>query len=330
MTRPAIAILDDYQDVALSCADWSGLAKRAKIKAFQDPWTGGEDQIVRALEPFDIVVLMRERTPFPASLIARLPNLRLIALTGFRTTTLDVAPCTERGILITHTTQNPSTAAAELAFALILACARGLPRAFANMAAGGWEEMPMGVPLIGKRLGILGLGHLGSQVAQFGQAFKMDVVAWADDLTPESAAAHHVRMVDKAELFATSDVVTLHLVLSYPRSAGIVGRKELMAMKPGAIFINAARAGLVDQEALMDVLKAGRITAGLDVYDVEPLPADHPLRKMPNVVLTPHLGYVVEDVFEYYYRDIVEDIEAYLDGRPMRILNPDALQVRRK
>jgi phosphoglycerate dehydrogenase-like enzyme len=326
MTTPAIAILDDYQNVALGAADWRGLEARARIAVFHEPWPS-EDALVAALAPFDILVLMRERTPFPASVIARLPNLRLIALTGARTNTLDVAACTARGIPVTHTTINPSTGAAELAFALILACARGLPRAFTNMASGRWEEdVRMGMPLVGKRLGILGLGQLGGEVARFGLAFKMDVVAWSDDMTPAAAAAHNVRMVDKAELFATSDIITLHLVLSKPRSWHTVGRAELMSMKRGAILINAARAGLVDTDALMDVLTEGRIMAGLDVYDIEPLPPDHPLRKMPNVVLTPHLGYVVDDVFTYYYRDIVEDIEAWLDGRPIRILDPEALR----
>lgn len=323
---PTIAILDDYQKVAFASADWSGLRKRATLSAFHDPWAG-EDELATALEPFEIVVLMRERTPFPASLIARLPRLRLIALTGTRTNTIDIAACSQRGVVISHTTANPSTAAAELAFGLIIACARGLPQAFANMAGGDWQgSLPMGVPLAGRRLGVLGLGLLGREVARMGLAFKMDVVAWSENLTDAAAASQGVRRVGKAELFATADVVTLHLALS-ARTRHVVGREELAAMKQGAILVNAARAGLVDSAALMQLLEARRITAGLDVFDTEPLPAGHPLRSLPNVILTPHLGYVVSDVFAYYYRDIIEDIEAYLDGRPIRILNPEALQV---
>jgi len=324
MENPAIAILDDYQKVALSSADWSALSRRARIKVFHEPWAG-EDALAQALEPFEIIVLMRERTPFPASLIARLPRLKLIALTGTRTNTLDVDACTARGIVISHTSGNPSTATAELSFALILACARSLPQAFASMAGGRWEDgVPMGLPLAAKRLGILGLGHLGTEVARMGLAFRMEVVAWSENLTPERAASHGVRRVDKAELFATSDVVSLHLALS-ARTRGIVGRSELMAMKQGAILVNAARAGLVDGPALMSVLQSGRITAGLDVFDTEPLPPRHPLRGMANVVLTPHLGYVVNDVFAYYYRDVIEDIDAYLAGKPIRVLNPRVL-----
>ena len=326
---PAIAILDDYQKVALASADWSGLRARAALHAFHDPWPD-EDALAKALEPFEIVVLMRERTPFPASLIARLPNLRLIALTGTRTGTIDIAACSRRGIAISHTTANPSTAAAELAFGLVIACARGLPQAFAGMAGGHWQGgLPMGMPLAGRRLGILGLGHLGREVARMGQAFRMDVVAWSENLTDAVAASHGVRRVEKAALFATSDVVSLHLALS-ARTRQVVGREELAAMKQGAILVNTARAGLVDSQALLDMLQAGRITAGLDVFDTEPLPAEHPLRGMPNAVLTPHLGYVVDDVFAYYYRDIVENIHAYLDGHPIRVLNPEALQTPRR
>ncbi len=303
----------------------TSLRRSACSLPFHDPWPS-EDAVAVALEPFQIIALMRERTPFPASLIARLPNLRMIALTGTRTNTLDIAACTQRGIPISHTSGNPSTAAAELNFALILACARALPQAFNNMAAGRWEEeVPMGIPLAGKRLGVLGLGHLGKAVAQMGLGFRMNVVAWSQNLTAEAAASHGCKLVSKAELLATSDVVSVNLVLS-DRTRGIVGREELSSMKQGAILVNAARAGLVDQAALMDALQSRRITAGLDVFDQEPLAANHALRKMPNAVMTPHLGYVVDEVFRYYYRDIIEDIEAYLAGKPIRVLNPDVLR----
>lgn len=328
MTTHRIAILDDYQQVALASADWSSLQGKACITTFHEAWSS-EDALARALEPFDIFVLMRERTALPGSLIERLPNLRLIALTGTRTNSIDIAACDGRGIPITTTTANPATAPAELAFALILACARALPLAFANMASGRWEDcLPMGIPLVGKRLGILGLGHLGRQVARMGLAFNMDVVAWSQNLTDAAAVGCGVRRIEKGELFASSDVVSLHLALS-DRTRRIVGREELAAMKPGAILVNTARAGLVDNDALLEALEAGRLIAGLDVFEIEPLPADHPLRSLPNAVLTPHLGYVVKDIFDYYYRDIVEDIEAWLAGRPIRLLNPQALQAPR-
>jgi phosphoglycerate dehydrogenase-like enzyme len=323
MTQTSIAILDDYQRVALSCADWSGLSARARVEVFHEPMTT-EDELARALEPYEVIVLMRERTPFPASLIERLPRLRFIALTGTRTNTLDIAACTGRGILISHTTTNPSTATAELAIGLMLACARNLRQGFDNMARGKWQSgVAMGRPLAGQRLGVLGLGLLGREVARVGLALRMDVVAWSQNMTPEAAAAQGVRRVEKHELFATSDVVSLHLALS-ARTRQVVGKEDLAAMKQGAIFINTARAGLVDSAALLAALQAGRISAGLDVFETEPLPADHVLRSLPNVALTPHLGYVVADVFSYYYRDIVEDIEAWLAGKPIRLLNPDA------
>ena len=325
MTLPSIAVLDDYQRVALSSADWSGLASRARVEAFHEPWSS-EDDAAQALAPFDVVVLMRERTPFPASLIDRLPRLRLIALTGTRSNTLDIEACTRRGILISHTTTNPSTATAELAIALMLACARGLRQAFDNMAHGRWQSgVAMGMPLAGKRLGVVGLGLLGREVARIGLALRMDVVAWSQNMTAEAAAAQGVRRVEKQELFATSDVVSLHVALS-ARTRQVVGAGEIEAMKPGAILINTARAGLVDSQSLLAALQAGRISAGLDVYDTEPLSTGHVLRTLPNVVLTPHLGYVVGDVFSYYYRDIVENIDAWLAGRPIRILNPDAVR----
>lgn len=328
MGRSAIAIIDDYQGVALRCADWSPVAARADVTVFTRPWRD-EDEIARTLAPFDVVVLMRERTAFPARLLARLPNLKLVAMTGHRTTTLDIAACTERGIVVSHTTANPSSAPAELAFALILACARALPRGDANVRSGAWEEgIPMGMPLEGRRLGIVGLGKLGAKVARYGLAFGMDVVAWSQNLTADAAAAQGVRRVDKAELFATSDAISVHVTLS-DRSRGIVGPAEFASMKPGAIFVNTSRGPLADEAALLDALRSGRIVAGLDVFDVEPLPPGHPFATLPNVVLTPHLGYVVADTMALFYRDSVANIAAFLDGAPIRVANPDALATRR-
>lgn len=324
MARSAIAIIDDYQQVALTAADWGAVEAQADVKVFCRPWRD-EDDIARALAPFDIIVLMRERTAFPARLIARLPRLRMIAMTGLRTTTLDLVACTQRGIVVSNTTANPSSAPAELAFALILACARALPQAHVNVLRGAWEDgLPMGVPLEGKRLGIVGLGKLGSKVARYGQAFGMDVIAWSQNLTADAAAAKGVRRVDKGELFATADAVSVHLALS-ERSLGIIGRAEFALMKAGAIFVNTSRGPLADETALLDALRSGRLWAGLDVFDMEPLPPDHPLVRLPNVVLTPHLGYVVADTMERFYRDSVENVVAFLGGAPIRVVNPDVL-----
>ncbi|MEO8508148.1 MAG: D-2-hydroxyacid dehydrogenase family protein [Betaproteobacteria bacterium] len=325
MSRCAIAIIDDYQDVARTVADWSAVAEHADLRVFTRAWRD-EDEIARELAPFAIIVLMRERTAFPARLIARLPILRMIAMTGQRTTTLDIAACTQRGIVVSHTGANPSSAPAEMAFALILACARALPQGHANVLRGQWEYgLPMGIALEGRRLGVVGLGKLGSKVARYGQAFGMDVVAWSQNLTHEAAAVLGVARVDKAELFATADVVSVHLALS-PRSVGVIGRQEFALMKPGAIFVNASRGPLADEAALIDALRDGRIIAGLDVFDVEPLPPGHPFTTLPNVVLTPHLGYVVADTMRLFYADSVENILAFLDGAPIRVANPDVLQ----
>jgi phosphoglycerate dehydrogenase-like enzyme len=247
-----------------------------------------------------------------------LPKLSVVAMTGNRTSTLDLAACRARGILVVHTESNPPIAPAELAFALILACARSLARGHANVVAGKWQEgMPMGMPLAGKRLGIVGLGKLGSRVARYGKAFDMDVVAWSANLTDDAAAAQGVARVDRHTLFETSDAVSVHYALS-ERSRGVVGAADLEVMKPGAIFVNTSRGPLVDEAALISVLRRGRITAGLDVFDTEPLPTDHPLTMLPNVVLAPHLGYVVEDTMRGFYTQSVENLLAWLDGAPIR------------
>ena len=317
MERLKIAVIDDYQEVALGLADWSRVAARADVSVFTRPWRD-EDEIAEKLAPFQIVVLVRERTAFPARLISRLPDLKMIAMTGNRTSTLDVAACRARGIFVAHTESNPPIAPAELAFALILACARSLPQAHANVVSGRWQDgLPMGTPLDGKRLGLVGLGKLGSKVARYAKAFNMHVVAWSTNLTDEKAAEQGVTRVDKHTLFETSDAVSLHYGLS-DRSRGIVGATELEAMKPGAIFVNTSRGPLVDEAALIAALGSGRIVAGLDVFDVEPLPAGHPFTMLPNVVLTPHLGYVVADTMKSFYTQSVENILAYLDGAPIR------------
>ena len=319
MKRPQIAVIDDYQELARGLADWSAVDARADVTVFTRPWRD-EEEIANKLAPFEVVVLLRERTAFPARLIERLPNLRMVAMTGHRTSTLDLAACKARGIVVVHTDSNPPVAPAELAFALILACARSLPLGHANVVAGRWQQgIPMGMPLDGKRLGVVGLGKLGARLAGYARAFNMDVVAWSANLTDEKAAAHGVRRVGKLELFETSDVISIHYGLS-DRSRGIVGAAELQAMKAGAILVNTSRGPLVDEAALIDVLRSGRIGAGLDVYDIEPLPAGHPFTTMRNVVLTPHLGYVVEETMRRFYTQSVANILAYLDGAPIRVV----------
>jgi phosphoglycerate dehydrogenase-like enzyme len=323
MTKPSVAILDDTQNVAASSADWRRLDGRADFTILQRPFAS-EDDTAETLAPFDIVVMMRERTAFTASLVARLPRLRMIALTGARAPTLDISACTARGILICNTAGDRVTpATSELAFGLILACARRIPEADAAMKHGGWHNgLGTGFSLAGKTLGIAGLGRLGTKVAGFGKAFGMDVIAWSQNLTDETAAAAGCRRVSKEALFETADAISLHLVLS-DRTRGVVGPRELAAMKPDAILVNTSRGPLIDEPALLAALNTGRLRAGLDVFDREPLPADHPLRKAPNVILTPHLGYSTGAAFQQFYGESLENIEAFLSDAPIRMVNPE-------
>jgi phosphoglycerate dehydrogenase-like enzyme len=325
MTR--IAVLDDWQGVARQSADWSRLQKRAEVVFFEQP-LGGPDAIARALADFDVVVAMRERTPFPAALIAKLAKLRMIALTGSRTWTMDIEACTARGIVVCNSGGERSGAAtAELALGLLLSAARSIPAADASMRAGVFQTgVPAGGVLEGKTLGIIGLGKIGSRMARYGQALGMQVLAWSQNLTQEKAQAGGAKLVDKAMLLAESDAVSLHLVLS-DRTRGTLGAQDLARMKPGAILINTSRGPLVDEAALIESLRSGRLSAGLDVYAQEPLPADHPLRIFPNVVLTPHLGYCTREVYGQFYGESIDNVLAFLDGKPTRVLNPEALRV---
>lgn len=308
--------------MALGFADWGRLD--ADVQVFHEPmWT--EDQAAELLAPFQIVSIMRERTPFPASLIDRLPRLRLLSMTGYRTTSLDVEACTRRGILVTSTSNSPSDATAELAIGLILGLSRSIHLGARNMRDGRWlDGLPVGQSLKGQTLGIVGLGKLGSRVAAVGASLGMRVLAWSPNLTVERAAAASATLAHcKAELFERADVVSVHLVLS-DRTRGIIGRPELAAMRPGSMLVNTARALLIDQTALLEVLQDGRIRAGLDVYHPEPLPPDHPLRSLPNVLLTPHLGYVVQDMYECFYRESFANVAAFLNGAPTNVVNPEA------
>jgi len=319
-----VAIIDDTQNIAAEAAEWNKLDGRAELMFFHEPFADEADAAKR-LRSFDIVVPMRERTAFTSSLLEHLPGLKLIALTGRRAPSLDLQACTRLGILVCNSSGDTDAATAELAFALIMACARNVPLADRAMRSGGWQEsVPIGTVLEGKRLGIVGLGRLGTRVAGYGKAFGMEVGAWSQNLTKERAEAAGVRFVEKLELFKMSDVISIHLVLS-DRTRGIVGAAELAAMKKGAILVNTSRGPIVSESALLESLAAGRIRAGLDVFEREPLPADHPLRRFANVVTTPHFGYCAPHVFRQYYGESLENILAWLDGAPIRIMNPDAL-----
>jgi phosphoglycerate dehydrogenase-like enzyme len=312
-----IAVLDDYQGVALEMADWSPVLARAEVDVFTDH-VRDVDALAERLAPHEVVVVMRERTPVPEALLERLPNLRLIVSTGRRNAAVDVAAARARRIEVCGT-PSLATAPAELTWALVLGLARHLPAETAGVRAGGWQTT-VGRDLHGRTLGVLGLGRIGAQVAQVGVAFGMDVVAWSANLTDERAAEAGARRVDLDTLLAGSDVVTLHLVLG-ERTRGLLGRRELALMKPDALLVNTARAGLVDTHALVDALAAGRLGgAGLDVFDEEPLPVDHPLRGEPRALLTPHLGYVTEDVYRTFFAGVVEDILAFWGGTPLRPL----------
>ncbi len=326
MPLPSIALIDDSQGVALASADWAKLDGRTTITVLREPFAN-EDAAAEALAPFDILVPMRERTAFPASLVRRLPNLKLFAMTGPRSGTFDIPAFTAQGVLVCNTGSTYSgTATAELAFGLLLAVTRNIHQADAAIRGGHWHEgVALGGILEGKRLGVVGLGKIGNRTARFGQAFGMDVVAWSENLTPETAAGSGALRVEKDELFRTSDVVSLHLVLS-DRTRGVVGAPELQSMKDGAIIINTARGPLIDEAALLKELSTGRIGAGLDVFDKEPLPADHPIRDMRNTVLTPHLGYSAKPAIAEFYGSTLENIVAWLDGKPIRVVNPEAVK----
>jgi phosphoglycerate dehydrogenase-like enzyme len=310
-----IAVLDDYQQVAHNYADWASLG--APIVFLEEPLTD-DDAVAAALAGCDVVVAMRERTAFTAERFARLPDLRLLVTTGRQNAVIDLAAARAHGVVVCGT-DSPASATPELTWALILALVRNVTEEDARLRAGGWQRT-VGADLAGRRLGVVGLGRLGAQVATIGAAFGMDVVAWSQHLDPDVARGFGVTPLDKEDLFATSDVVTVHYKLS-ERSRGIVGRDDIARMKPTAYLVNTSRGPLVDTAALLEALHAGAIAgAGLDVYDDEPLPADHPLRSAPRTVLTPHLGYVTHGTYGVFYRQAVEDIGAWAAGRPLRLL----------
>jgi phosphoglycerate dehydrogenase-like enzyme len=320
-----VAVLDDWQGVARSSTDWSPLLARAEVVFFAHAFDDENDAAAKLAE-FEIVLSMRERTPLPASLINRLPKLRMLGITGARNATLDTAACTARGVLVCNTVGGggAQAAPAELALGLLLAAARAIPAADANIRARRFQEgLPIGISLAGKTIGIIGLGRLGSHMANYCRALNMTVLAWSQNLTAAQAQAVGATLVSKEELLSRSDAVSIHLVLS-PRSRGLIGAADIALMKPGAILINTSRSPIVDETALLEAVQSRRIIAALDVFDREPLPENHPLRTSPNTVLTPHLAYGVRETWTEFYQQSMENALAFLEGKPMRATNPEA------
>ena len=314
-----IAVLDDYQNVAREMADWSRLEAEHQVTFFDQPYEGLEG-FTKRLEPFEIICIMRERSPFGREVIERLPNAKVFVTAGMRNAAIDMEACQERGITVLGT-GGSAESTPELAWGMIISLARHIHVENARMREGSWITT-LGRDVAGSTLGLLGLGRLGGRMAEIGRVFRMDVIAWSQNLTDERAEAAGARRVTKDELFRQSDFISIHYKLG-ERSKGLVGREELGLMKPTAYLVNTSRGPIVDTEALIEALTEGRIAgAGIDVYDEEPLPADHPLRSCPRTILTPHLGYVTEGTYRAFYGEIVEDIEAWLKGEPVRVLVP--------
>ncbi|MGW4437264.1 D-2-hydroxyacid dehydrogenase family protein [Streptomyces sp. NPDC004596] len=317
--RLRCAVLDDYQGAATACADWSVLGDRVEVDALREH-IEGEDAVAAALAGYDIVVTLRERVPFPGSLIARLPRLKLLVASGMRNSVIDYTAAEAHGVTVCGTASSP-TPPVELTWALLLGLARGIVEESGALRSGGPWQSTVGADLHGRRLGLLGLGKIGSRVAAVGLAFGMRVSAWSQNLTAERAEEAGVELAaGKEELLAASDFVSVHLALG-ERTRGLLGAAELALMKPAAYLVNTSRAAIVDQDALLAALHEGRIAgAGVDVFDVEPLPPSHPMRTAPRLLATPHLGYVSQANYATYYGQAVEDIQAYLAGTPVRRL----------
>jgi len=310
MKKCQIAVLDDYQNAAIESADWSVLRDRADITVFQDH-LADPDAVIERLLPFDVVCVMRERTRLPRKVIERLPNLKLIASTGSANASIDVAAAGDRGITVVHTGYR-SDPTVEFTWALILACARHIVTESNSVRSGGWQQT-VGVNLRGKTLGVLGLGNVGSEVARIGSAFGMKLIAWSQNMTAETAKATGAILVSKDQLFERADILTIHLVLS-SRTRGLVGAAELEKMKPTAWLINASRGPIVEEQALITALQNKRLAgAAIDVFDIEPLPPSHPFRTLDNVLATPHIGYVSQDLYKTFYEDTVSNIRKWLD-----------------
>ena len=318
MPRHRCAILDDYQNVALKVTDWSKVAGDLDIKVFSEH-LGGPDNVAKALQGFEIIVAMRERTGFPRAVIEKLPDLKLLITTGMRNASIDGAAAKERGVAVCGTPAVGSPTSG-IAIGLMLELTRRIGYENARMKAGVPWQSTIGVDLDGLTLGVLGLGKLGIRTARIAKAFGMKVIAWSQNLTPEKCKEAGVDYVSKEDLFRQADFITIHVVLSQ-RSRGIVGAKEFGLMKPSAYIINTSRGPIIDEAAMLTALREKKIAgAGLDVFDIEPLPTDHPLRKLDNVVLTPHLGYVSVQNYQAYFAGVVDDIRGFLDGKPVRVM----------
>jgi phosphoglycerate dehydrogenase-like enzyme len=307
-----VAVLDDYQNVALSIADWSALKERAAVTVFNDH-IADVDAVISRLLPFDVVCVMRERTPMTRAVIERLPKLRLIASTAFRNAAIDTKAAEEHGIQVVHTGY-ASAPTIELTWALILAGARHIAEENASVRSGGWQRF-VGDDLGGQKLGLLGLGNVGSGVARIGKAFDMKVIAWSQNLTADRATAEGAELVSKDELFRHADILSIHVILS-DRTRGLVGAAELALMKPTARLVNTSRGPIVVEADLLEALRNNKIAgAAVDVFDQEPLPPDHPFRSQPNLLATPHIGYVSRGLYQRFYQDTVDNIAKWLDGK---------------
>jgi len=317
-----LAVLDDYQGTAKDLADWSELPAGTDVEFFQDHIVD-EDQLVERLKDFDLVMGMRERTPFTRSILSRLPKLRLLITTGRRNASFDMTAASELGITVCGT-NGGGEGPTELTWGLILAMLRHIPEEEQRSREGSWGTT-VGVGVKGKTLGLIGLGHIGSLVARVAVAFDMNIIAWSQNLTAERAKECGATLVDKETLFKESDIVSVHLVLS-DRSRGLVGASDLALMKPSAYLVNISRGPIVDEKALIDVLERRAIAgAALDTFDVEPLPKDHPLFKTPNTLICPHLGYVIDDSYQSFYAGVIENVRAFVSGEPVRTINDDVL-----
>jgi phosphoglycerate dehydrogenase-like enzyme len=328
MASTKVAVIDDWQNAARDLIDWSPLKSRADITFFQRHFGPGEENVAAdLLADFDIILILRERSPFSEALIAKLPKLKMLSCTGSRAPNVDLDAATKRGIVCTLTSGGHSPApAAEMSLALLLAAARKIPQGDAAMRAGRFQEgIAPGINLEHRTLGIVGLGRIGGYMARYGHALGMRVIAWSQNLTAEKAKAAGAELVSKEQLFSESDAVTIHLVLG-PRSRGLIGAADFARMKKGAIFINTSRGPIVDEAALLAAIKEGRIVAALDVFDKEPLPADNPFRSLPNTVLTPHLGFTTVEGLAAFYQPALENILAFLDGKPQNLMNPEVVK----
>ena len=314
-----VAVLDDYQEVALQMADWKSLPSEAEVIVFKNHLSD-ENDISKRLEQFEVVSAMRERTPFPKRLLEKLPNLKLLVTTGMRNASIDIPAASKLGITVCGT-EGLGYPTAELTWGLIVSLARKISEENSSSRSGSWQTT-LGIGLNGKTLGILGLGNLGSQVARIGKAFGMNVIAWSQNLTEERAIENGVTLVTFDDLMKNPDFLSIHTVLS-ERTRGLIGEKELNFMKPTAFLINTSRGPIVDEEALVQALREGVIAgAGLDVFDTEPLPCQHPFLTLPNTLITPHMGYVTVEGYKIFYSQTVECINQYLNGTPVRVLNP--------